>query len=74
LPKELVDFLTFALDGVTLAALCFIVASGFIPFLGLMWTARMAQWPGAPMESNGTRRLGTVTHRDSLLPRARGDA
>jgi hypothetical protein len=29
LPQELVDFLTFALDGVTLATLCLIVASGF---------------------------------------------
>jgi branched-chain amino acid transport system permease protein len=42
LPKELVDFLTVLLNGVTLAALYFIVASGFTLIFGLMRTTNMA--------------------------------
>jgi branched-chain amino acid transport system permease protein len=42
LPKALVDFLTVALNGVTLAALYFIVASGFTLIFGLMRTTNMA--------------------------------
>jgi branched-chain amino acid transport system permease protein len=42
LPKELVDFLTVVLNGVTLAALYFIVASGFTLIFGLMRTTNMA--------------------------------
>ena len=36
MPKALVDFLTVLLDGVTLAAFRFVVASGFTLILGLM--------------------------------------
>lgn len=42
MPKELVDFLTVVLNGVTLAALYFIVASGFTLIFGLMRTTNMA--------------------------------
>ena len=42
MPKELVDFLTVLLNGVTLAALYFIVASGFTLIFGLMRTTNMA--------------------------------
>jgi len=42
LPKALVDFLTVLLNGVTLAALYFIVASGFTLIFGLMRTTNMA--------------------------------
>jgi branched-chain amino acid transport system permease protein len=42
LPKALVDFLTVVLNGVTLAALYFIVASGFTLIFGLMRTTNMA--------------------------------
>jgi len=42
LPKELVDFLTVVLNGVTLAALYFVVASGFTLIFGLMRTTNMA--------------------------------
>jgi len=42
LPTELVDFLTVLLNGVTLAALYFIVASGFTLIFGLMRTTNMA--------------------------------
>jgi branched-chain amino acid transport system permease protein len=42
LPKELVDFLTVLLNGITLAALYFIVASGFTLIFGLMRTTNMA--------------------------------
>jgi branched-chain amino acid transport system permease protein len=42
LPKELVDLLTVLLNGVTLAALYFIVASGFTLIFGLMRTTNMA--------------------------------
>ena len=40
--KETVDFLTVLLNGVTLAALYFIVASGFTLIFGLMRTTNMA--------------------------------
>ena len=40
--KEVVDFLTVLLNGVTLAALYFIVASGFTLIFGLMRTTNMA--------------------------------
>lgn len=42
MPKALVDFLTVLLNGVTLAALYFIVASGFTLIFGLMRTTNMA--------------------------------
>jgi branched-chain amino acid transport system permease protein len=42
LPKALVDFLTVLLNGATLAALYFIVASGFTLIFGLMRTTNMA--------------------------------
>jgi branched-chain amino acid transport system permease protein len=42
LPKALVDLLTVLLNGVTLAALYFIVASGFTLIFGLMRTTNMA--------------------------------
>ena len=42
LPKALVDFLTVLLNGVTLAALYFVVASGFTLIFGLMRTTNMA--------------------------------
>lgn len=42
MPKALVDFLTVALNGVTLASLYFIVASGFTLIFGLMRTTNMA--------------------------------
>jgi branched-chain amino acid transport system permease protein len=42
LPKELTDFLTVVLNGATLAALYFIVASGFTLIFGLMRTTNMA--------------------------------
>ncbi len=42
MPKELVEFLTVVLNGVTLAAVYFIVASGFTLIFGLMRTTNMA--------------------------------
>jgi branched-chain amino acid transport system permease protein len=42
LPKELTDFLTVCLNGITLAALYFIVASGFTLIFGLLRTTNMA--------------------------------
>ncbi len=42
MPKALVDFLTVLVNGVTLAALYFIVASGFTLIFGLMRTTNMA--------------------------------
>ena len=42
MPKALVDFLTVLLNGVTLAALYFVVASGFTLIFGLMRTTNMA--------------------------------
>jgi branched-chain amino acid transport system permease protein len=42
LSKELTDFLTVCLNGVTLAALYFIVASGFTLIFGLLRTTNMA--------------------------------
>lgn len=42
MPKALVDFLTVLLNGVTLASLYFIVASGFTLIFGLMRTTNMA--------------------------------
>jgi branched-chain amino acid transport system permease protein len=42
LPKDVTDFLTVCLNGVTLAALYFIVASGFTLIFGLMRTTNMA--------------------------------
>ena len=42
MPKPLVDFLTVALNGLTLAALYFVVASGFTLIFGLMRTTNMA--------------------------------
>ncbi len=42
MPKALVDLLTVVLNGVTLAALYFVVASGFTLIFGLMRTTNMA--------------------------------
>jgi branched-chain amino acid transport system permease protein len=42
LPKDVTDFLTVCLNGVTLAALFFIVASGFTLIFGLLRTTNMA--------------------------------
>lgn len=42
MPKELTDFLTVCLNGITLAALYFIVASGFTLIFGLLRTTNMA--------------------------------
>ncbi len=42
MPKVVTDFLTVCLNGVTLAALYFIVASGFTLIFGLMRTTNMA--------------------------------
>jgi predicted TIM-barrel enzyme len=55
LPKELVDFLTVVLNGVPLAALCFIVASGFTLISGLMRITSVAQWQGRSSRSCGRR-------------------